>query len=257
MTHNRHKRLLLWCIAIIAVVSVGQMPPVNQDLSYHVFADTRSVFGIPNSANVLSNLPFLLVGLYGLQYVVGNRQRLKSLYWGALTFAMGVTLVAVGSGYYHWMPANETLVWDRLPMTIAFMGLYAMIISAFVHADYGSRLLPWLVVAGFVSVLYWIMTEAAGQGDLRWYALVQFLPMLLTLVILLMFESDQFNKRNLIIVLIWYFVAKLLEFGDLSVMTITGVISGHSLKHIAAAIASFYVIRWLKATKVNTGLNSQ
>ena len=249
MNQTIKKRIVLWCIAIVAVISIGQVPPINQDLSYHAFADTGAYLGIPNFKNVLSNIPFLFVGLYGLLFVTRNKKMLQSLYWGALTFSIGVALVALGSGYYHWQPNNMTLVWDRIPMTLGFMGVYAMVLSAFVRAESGVKLLPWLLVAGVVSVAYWVFTEASGQGDLRWYVLVQFLPIILTLVILVFFKAEGFNKSKLVAVLIWYSFAKLLELGDFHILEVTGFISGHSLKHIAAAIACFYVIEWLKTTK--------
>lgn len=245
------KRILLWCIAIIAVISIGQIPPIGQDLGYHHFADAESYLGIPNTGNVLSNIPFLFAGFYGLFFVLREKESLKSFYWGALTFSVGIALVGVGSGYYHWAPDNITLVWDRLPMTIGFMGLYAMIVSAFVKPESGVKLLPWLVVAGIVSVAYWVFTEALGQGDLRWYALVQFLPMVLILVILAFFKSEGFNKSKLVGVLIWYGLAKVLEMADLQVLELTNGLSGHSLKHVAAAVACFYVIEWIKTLTKN------
>lgn len=249
MNKTTSQRILLWSIAIIAVVSIGQIPPISQDVGYHHFADTQTLFGIPNMWNVLSNFPFLLVGLYGLRYALREKSKLQSLYLGAITFSIGIILVAFGSGYYHWQPNNVTLIWDRLPMTIGFMGLYAMVLSAFVREKSGASTLPWLLVAGIVSVAYWAITESMGQGDLRWYALVQFLPIVLTLVILLFFDSKDFNKSKLVAVLAWYSLAKLLEFGDAEILTFTDVISGHSLKHIAAAVACFYVIQWLRASR--------
>lgn len=251
MTQALNKRLLLWFIAIIAVVSISQFPPISQDLDYHQFADQDTLFGIPNMLNVLSNIPFLLVGLYGLMFVRREKTNLGAMYRGALTFCIGVALVSIGSGYYHWMPTNETLIWDRLPMTIAFMGLYSMIVSAFVNAQSGVRLLPWLLLAGIVSVAWWFLTESSGQGDLRWYVLVQFLPMILSMVILLSYKVDNLNKSKLVWVLGWYIIAKLLELGDLQVLEFTSLISGHSLKHVAAAIASFYVVAWLRTMKTS------
>jgi len=246
------KRLLLWCIAAIAVLSVGQLPPISQDLSYHAFADTRTYWGIPNMLNVVSNIPFLFIGLYGLGYANKHKVKLHTLYWGAMTFSVGVTLVAIGSSYYHWQPNNETLLWDRLPMTIGFMGLYAMVVSAFVNNQSGVKLLPWLIVIGIISVLYWSTTEALGQGDLRAYILVQFLPMILILVILLFFKVGNVNKSKLILALLWYASAKCFELNDLAIMTIFKELAGHSLKHLAAAIACYYVIAWIDATAKHT-----
>jgi hypothetical protein len=246
MSASLNQRGLLWCIAIVAIVSISQLPPISQDQEYHLFADQETLWGIPNMSNVLSNLPFLIVGIYGLLFVQKTRASLQSFYWPAITFCIGVALVSVGSGYYHLYPNNATLVWDRLPMTIAFMGLYAMIVSAFVNAQSGVRLLPWLLLAGIVSVVWWFLTESSGQGDLRWYVLVQFLPMILTLVILIFFKTQGVNKSKLVMVLVWYIIAKVLELADLQVFELTQYVSGHALKHVAAAIASYFVIAWLK-----------
>jgi len=240
------KRLLLWLIAVIAVISISQVPPIGQNLQYHHFADQMTLWGISNFANVLSNLPFLFVGIYGLLYVNKHKEELQIYYWPSFVFSLGIALVALGSGYYHYAPSNITLVWDRLPMTVGFMGLYAMIVSAFVKPESGIKLLPWLLVAGVLSVLYWLFTESFGQGDLRWYALVQFLPMVLTLVILSLFDVEGVNKNKLVLVLCWYSLAKILELADLHILDLTTIISGHSLKHIAAAVACYYVIAWLK-----------
>lgn len=247
MDQQLAKRMLLWLIAIIAVVSIAQVPAISQSAEYHHFADERSLFGIPNFGNVFSNFPFFVIGVWGMVYVQKHKTQLGAFYLGALTFSVGVLLVSLGSGYYHWQPSNQTLLWDRLPMTIGFMGLYALIVSAFVKAESGVKLLPWLVTAGIVSVFYWYATESLGQGDLRWYALVQFLPMILTLAILLMFKVQGLERRNLVMVLCWYGLAKILEMADLFLLDMTKVVSGHSLKHIAAAIACYYVIRWLKS----------
>ena len=91
MNELTSKRLLLWCITLIAILSIGQMPPISQDMTYHNFADTELLFGIPNAGNVLSNIPFIIVGLYGLWYVSQNRQSLGAFYWGGLTFSLGVS----------------------------------------------------------------------------------------------------------------------------------------------------------------------
>lgn len=42
----------------------------------------------------------------------------------AVLFA-GVLLTSAGSTWYHLAPTNDSLVWDRLPMTLGFMGLFA------------------------------------------------------------------------------------------------------------------------------------
>src|SRR5713226_7825908 len=97
--------------AIIVVVALHR--PVPQDPSYHDFADQRTLFGVPNFCNVVSNLPFAFVGIAGL--IALHRRELDA---GFAAFFLGAILISVGSAYYHLQPNNATLTWDRLPMTI-------------------------------------------------------------------------------------------------------------------------------------------
>lgn len=249
------KRVLLWLIAIVGVLSILQLPPIAQDTLYHSFADQNNLLGIQNFWNVFSNLPFLIIGLYGLAMYKKYKENLsaKGIDIPFLIFVIGVGLVSIGSSYYHYAPSNETLFWDRLPMTIAFMALYAMIVSIFIAKKSGKALLPWLLLCGVLSVIYWLITETIGIGDLRLYALVQFLPMVLIIAILWLYKDKSVNQGGLLWVMIWYGIAKALETFDLEVFKVLDMnISGHSLKHIAAAIASLILIRWaIKISKKN------
>ena len=153
-----------------------------------------------------------------------------------MVFFAGILLTAFGSSYYHLAPSNETLLWDRLPMTIGFAGLLTVIVAEFVSASAARRLLLPLLIVGFASVEYWAWTESRGVGDLRPYALVQFLPMLLIPVILLTHRPTIGAARYFWWMLAFYLVAKLLEFFDADVFALGHLISGHSLKHVAAAM---------------------
>lgn len=245
MTNTNQRRLLLWSISILAIIGAFSVSPISQDTSYHHFADQVTLLSIPNALNVLSNLPFLIVGIFGVVAIKKNKSLLDGRYIPAMVFSIGVALVAFGSGYYHYHPTNETLVWDRLPMTIAFMGFYASVLTVFISKSSGEKILPWLVSAGGLSVAYWAISESLGLGDLRWYALVQFLPIILTLVILIFFEEKNVSKKELYLVVLWYGLAKVLEIMDFHIFESIDFISGHSLKHIAAAVASYYSIKWL------------
>jgi hypothetical protein len=242
------KRALLWMVALIAIVSVFQTPPMSQDQLYHSFSDQGKSLGISNFYNVLSNIPFLIVGILGFVLFFKNKSKLQELgvFIPSIVFATGIFCVGIGSAYYHYNPNNETLIWDRLPMTIGFMALYSIIVSTFIHPSSGNKLLPWLLFCGLFSVGYWGFTESIDAGDLRMYALVQFLPMVLILFILSLYTTQKVGQGKLMIVLIWYAIAKALETFDEQIFSILdNNISGHSLKHIAAAIASYYVIVWI------------
>lgn len=228
--------ILLSVAAIIAVFLF--VAPIPQDPAYHNFSDTRMLFGIDNFWNVASNLPFLLVGAAGLFYVHRHSDAVcvSGLEPAYRVFFIGIFLTAFGSGYYHLAPGNNALVWDRLPMTIGFAGLFSIIVGEFVSVRAAKRLLLPLLVVGIASVEYWAWTEARGAGDLRPYAIVQFLPMLLIPVILLSYRPVTGTARYFWWMFAFYFAAKLLEQFDAAIFTVGHLISGHSLKHIAAAL---------------------
>ena len=165
--------------------------PIPQDLSYHEFADTRSILSVPNFWNVLSNFPFLLVGGAGFYYSRSRNRpgMMADLHIAYLVFFSGIFMTGFGSAYYHYAPGNETLIWDRLPMTIGFMGLVTIIVGEHISLPAAKRMLIPLLLIGAGSVVFWGITEARGEGDLRPYAIVQFLPMLLIPLILLMYRS--------------------------------------------------------------------
>ena len=211
---------------------------IPQDPAYHQFIDGRDLLGVPNFWNVISNLPFLVVGAWGLVFVYrhANEVCVISCEMAYMVFFAGILLTAFGSSYYHLAPSNETLLWDRLPMTIGFAGLLTVIVAEFVSASAARRLLLPLLIVGFASVEYWVWTESRGVGDLRPYAIVQFLPMLLIPVILLTHRPTIGAARYFWWMLAFYLVAKLLEFFDADVFALGHLISGHSLKHVAAAM---------------------
>ena len=238
LTHKTNT-IVLMLASVAAIIAVFIfVAPVPQDLAYHNFSDTRMLFGIDNFWNVSSNLPFLLVGAAGLFYVHRHSDAVcvSGLETAYRVFFIGILLTAFGSGYYHLAPGNNALIWDRLPMTIGFAGLFSIIVGEFVSVRAGRRLLLPLLVVGLASVEYWAWTETRGAGDLRPYAIVQFLPMLLIPVILLSYRPVTGTARYFWWMFVFYFAAKLFEQFDAAIFAVGHLISGHSLKHIAAAL---------------------
>lgn len=216
-----------------AVALVGRIP---QDLAYHQFADQRAWFGVSNFLNVVTNLPFLVFGGIGAAAVHRDRGGgvLPALKPAYLVFFLASLLIAAGSGYYHLKPANQSLVWDRLPMAVAFMAFLSLIVGEHLDPLLGRRLLLPLTCVGLLSVGWWWLTESRGQGDLRPYLLVQFLPLLLIPLIVALFPSRLDGVRLLWGVLAVYGLAKGFELLDGAILRVAGV-SGHSFKHLAAA----------------------
>ncbi|MGZ5601361.1 MAG: ceramidase domain-containing protein [Methylobacter sp.] len=235
---NRLKIML--AIIVAATIVIFSFDPIAQDQAYNNFADRRRIFDIANFFNVLSNLPFVIIGIMGirlvaLQKAIGGLAELQSIY---LTFFIGVFLTGFGSVYYHYQPDNQTLLWDRLPMTIAIMALFSAIAGEYISTRLARSLFIPLLIAGIASVVYWYVTELNGHGDLRAYILVQFLPVLLIPLILWLFDSKLNGNKYIWGVVGAYAVSKLMELSDAELYSIFGLLSGHSLKHLTAAFGT-------------------
>ena len=200
-------------------------PPILQDQKYHAFGDTRTIFGIPNFWNVVSNIPFLLVGILGLRRLSGVTARF---------LFVGVLLTSLGSAYYHWAPNNASLVWDRLPMTIVFMSFFSWIAFEDLGAAYEMPLLGLLLACGAGSILWWCVT-----GDLRVYVLVQFGP---AVVVLPKLWTGN-NRKHLWAVFGFYTLAKLAEHFD-GLIYLHSPLSGHTWQHCFATASTYWILRW-------------
>ena len=247
MIKLKNEKLGLTLIAITAVLVftvILSLDPIPQDTTYHLFADIREIGSIPNFWNVVTNLPFAVVGLLGL-YQARLPEKLKIINDTRIAYVLlffGTLLVGFGSSYYHLEPNNQTLVWDRLPMTIAFMALFSIIISEFISIRSGKALLLPLILAGMLSVVYWHISEIRGEGDLRFYALVQFYPMLAIPVMLVCFRPKCSHVQAYWWLLLFYMSAKVFEHFDGEVYDMLGIISGHSLKHLCAALGMYVLL---------------
>jgi len=242
------KSIILILVAISSVVATMFVEPIPQDPQYHQFADQRAFFDIPNTLNVVSNLFFALIGIAGLFLLCVRRSLVivQSLFPVYVLFFAALVAIAPGSAYYHWNPDNQGLAWDRLPMTLVFMSFFTIIIGERLSLRMAKFIFLPLLIVGLWSIVYWYQGESAGHGDLRPYALVQFLPMLLVPLILLIFEAKFSSDRA-----IWWFggcylIAKGFELLDHQIFDILVLISGHSLKHLAASIACLVYLGYLQ-----------
>ena len=207
------------------------MQPIRQDQDYHQFADTRAFLGVENAADVLSNIPFILVGAMGL-LILWRRGGLRA-YW---VFFFAILATGFGSAYYHLVPGDGRLLWDRMPIAIAFMALLSAVVSERVHAKAGNALLIPLVALGAASVLWW-----AKVDDLRPYLVVQYGGLAAIVGLCAWFPS----RGGLILAAAGiYGLAKVCELNDRLIFEFTGgLLGGHTLKHVLAALA-LLVITW-------------
>ena len=247
------KKASLWTLIILTAIIVlicCMIPRIPQPQSYHLFADRRSFRGIPNFGDVVSNLPFAMVGIWGLVFLLRSATVFldRREIWAYLIAFAGLLLTAFGSSYYHLAPDNARLVWDRLPMTITFMAMVAAVIAERINVRLGIWLLPILLLVGFASVWQWYWSETRGAGDLRFYAAVQAYSALV--VLLALFFPPRYTRgSDFGLVLGFYALAKVLELFDISIFRALHIVSGHTLKHVAAAAAGFFILRMLQKRK--------
>lgn len=224
----------LVAVSLLAALALAFAGPIGELPGYGSFADRQTILGIPNFWNVVSNLAFLIPGVWGVAVLVGSRRPgvLAALLPSWLFVFGGAILIAFGSAYYHVAPSSAALVWDRLPMTLSFMGLFAVILGEQISQRWAARLLPVLLLVGLASVLYWRITH-----DLRVYVAVQYLPMLLIPLSLWLFASPLRPAWPIWAALVAYALAKVFEVFDTAMFQLLGSIGGHPLKHVLAGIS--------------------
>jgi hypothetical protein len=244
-------------VLLISFFCLLLTPPVPLGPRYHIFADNRTRLGIPNCLNVLSNIPFMLVGLRGTIWLFRRSSATafqtcleKAVY---LIFFLGVGFTGVGSFWYHLNPNNQRLPFDLLPMTFAFMALLTSIAIERIGLRFGRTLLVPLLLLGASSVAYWYVTEARGHGDYRFYLFVQFFPPLLIGLMIVLFPPAYTGMKYLVVAFLLFVLAKLLELFDGEIYRAIHIVSGHALKHITAGVACYLILLMLErrhATRV-------
>jgi Ceramidase len=223
-------------LAILAATSLAVLvlvPKIPQDQAYHLFADQRTLIGIPNFWNVVSNIPFVVVGAIGLARFHKDTAR--------IILFLGFFLTGIGSAYYHWDPSDSTLFWDRLPMTISFAAIFSLIAQERVGRRVGSILLWPMLAIGAASLLVWLWTD-----DLRLYFWEQFFPGVVLMALFALYPARYTHAYYWLIAAGLYALAKLFEFTDEPIFSLGNLLSGHTLKHLSAAAACFVILRYFE-----------
>src|SRR6516162_366139 len=231
---TEQKRPVLVFLGLIAasLCALLLLPPILQDQSYHRFADKRTLLKVQNFWNVVSNFPFIAIGAVGLRQFYRDP--------ATLALFLGVFLTAFGSSHYHWNPNDDTLFWDRLPMTLCFTAILAVVVKERVNVRFGAALFWPLLATGILSLMLWRWT-----GDLRLYGWVQFFPAIALPLLLVLFAPRYTGAFYWGIAAALYAVAKLLEFADHAVYR-SFILSGHTLKHLFAAAACIAILRYFQ-----------
>jgi hypothetical protein len=229
--------LIFLGLMVASLAALPLLPPIPQDQSYHRFADVRAWWGIPNAWNVISNLPFIVIGAVGLARCRDNA--------ATILIFLGILLTGFDSSYYHWSPNDGTLFWDRLPMALAFMAILASVVEERVNAKAGAVLLWPLLAIGVFSLLLW-----RWSGDLRLYGWVQFFPCLALPLMFLLLPPKYTGTHYWIAAATLYALAKVLEHFDSTIYSAGSFVSGHTLKHLAGAAACFAILRHFQTRRL-------
>ncbi|TXF12830.1 alkaline phytoceramidase [Pelomicrobium methylotrophicum] len=224
------------------------VPAYPQPQRYHLFADGRALFGIPNFGNVASNAAFLAVGVWGLGFLFSARGRTAFL--GSrgrgpyAVFFAGAVLTALGSSLYHWAPSDATLTWDRVGMAVAFSALVPAVLADRTDSKAIGPALLIALLLGVGSVVYWRATAALGVENVLPYLVLQ-AAALATVLGLNALPSRYTRRKDLYGAFLWYAAALAAENLDRQIYALGEVVSGHSLKHLLAAAAMGWILRML------------
>jgi hypothetical protein len=222
--------------------------PIPQLAHYHEFADQSVMFGVPHAADVLSNIGFFFVALWGLVRLWPAREHaaLKSGWPGYRLFLTGLLLTAIGSSFYHLAPDNARLIWDRLPIALACAGLLAAVRAETQSGVNGNLNAAVLGLFAIASVAWWAITDLHGAGDLRPYLLLQGLPLVLIPLWQAIYKAPNADRLAFAAALLVYIVAKIAEVNDHQILNASAIISGHTLKHLLATAAAGIMVARLK-----------
>ena len=246
----RHAPTIITLCAILLMALYG---PIAQPDHYNEFADHSVVSHIPHAADVLSNAGFALVAIWGWLVLWPQRDspQLRAGWPGYRLFLIGLFLTAFGSGYYHLAPDNARLIWDRLPIALACAGLIVGVrgdTQPGLNTGIEAIALTLFAVAG---VAWWVYTDRNGAGDLRPYLLLQGLPLVLIPLWQAIYRAPRIDRIAFASAMALYVVAKIAEVLDHQIADTFGFVSGHTLKHLIATLATAVVV-WALTQRVST-----
>ncbi len=229
------------CLALVLLALLG--PAIAQPADHHQFADQRTLWGIACAWDVLSNLPFALMGLIGLGWIAATPALGRTQRACATLFFGGLVVTAACSAWYHLQPEDSGLVIDRLGMVFAFSGLLGLAAADRISGRAGLAMAAAVLVLGPLSVQAW-----ASSGNVLAWSVLQFGGMALMLWLARLRSLAGALGLRLGAILLIYAAAKALELADHAIFDLTGqLVSGHTLKHVLASLAALPVIAALRS----------
>lgn len=257
---SRRERVLFFFFALLLLVAIAGPALPAPGMGGGAFADERRWFGLLHAMDVLSNLPFAALGVWGLRWLHWHDQAHEhvqdamplhhavaqppvNLLDCAWMFFAGLVITAAGSAFYHLQPDALRLAADRAGMTVAFAGLIGCVVCERVSARAGWPAAWFVLGTGLLAV-----AVCQETGNVVPWALVQYGGMVLVLTLALLRPVRGAIGLRLGWVIFFYALAKLFELSDRAVYEATHhLLAGHSLKHLTAALAALPVLHALQA----------
>lgn len=240
---------LLPAFALAMVLALMLLPPFPQPQDYHRFADARAWFGVPNFFDVVSNLVFVAAAVAGLNAIrhpgrVAFVDRAEHLPYALFFVALAAT--AFGSAWYHLAPDNTRLFWDRLPIALCFAALLCAVIAERLSIRAGLLLLLPLAATGAGTVWYWLQSEVLGSGNVLPYFAFQAYALIAILLLTHLFPARYSRSTDMYRAALLYGAAIAAELLDRRIYALGQIMSGHTLKHLLAALAIYQIVRMLR-----------
>ncbi|CAK9144741.1 unnamed protein product [Ilex paraguariensis] len=195
----------------------------------------RNFLGVPNTLNVITNFPFLIVGVLGFVLCLEGdffNISLRGEIWGWTIFYTGIAAVAFGSAYYHLKPDNSRVTWDTLPMMIAYSSVLSSLIVERAGKRVGLTCLIGLLIVAFISTAY-----ERNLNDLRMCMMFQLIPCIAIPCVTLLYPPKYTHSRYWLLAAGVYLLGQFEVVADRKIFKVTRyVISGHSLEHLCVAM---------------------
>lgn len=229
----------LFATVFLVFSSIWSLLPAQDASSYFNYADQRCILGINNFSDVVSNLAFTVVGLLGFYWIKNNVNLHYEFKILGNFMAAAMVLVSIGSAFFHYIPTVERLFWDRVPMVLGFISLIGLLVADRVNKTMGLKTFFILFVLSVITLALWRLNYL----DLRPYLLIQFGSLLFVVLIIILKSRGTISNSAIWVSFGLYILAKAFEIADNSMWNLTGIISGHTLKHLAAALAMYFLLK--------------
>jgi hypothetical protein len=233
---RRSSLVMLFALVAASLMGFIAWGPVELTPRSHWFADQRTLFGISNAINVLSHVPLIPLGIWGLWRVAQLPQGEPLRMVWALFFASQM-LATVGGMAYHLAPSDHLYVWEQLPKSAACTFMACAFLAEWIDLRWAGVLaMSGAVLANITGAVWWVATlHWFGAGDLRPLLWLEFMPTMLVATGAWNLAGRVLGRQDWQRSLISFVVAQFVDWADPKIFSALGYFSGHSVRHLALA----------------------